>query len=48
VVIELQRYAHDVIAFLVQEAGGDGRVHPARHGDDHAGIFGFFSYAETV
>ena len=36
VIIELQSYADDVIARLVQQGGDDGGVHPARHRRDHA------------
>ena len=37
-VIELQSDAHDVVALLLQERGGDRRIDAARHGDDHAGV----------
>ena len=38
VIVELQRDADHLIALLMQQRRGDGAVHPARHGDDHAGI----------
>ena len=38
-IVELQRDADDVIAFALQEAGNDGGIDAARHGDDDAGVF---------
>ena len=37
VVVELQRDAHDIVAFAGEQAGDDGRIDATRHGDDHAG-----------
>ena len=38
VIIELQRNANDLIAFTGKQTGDNGRVHSARHGDNHAGF----------
>jgi xanthine/CO dehydrogenase XdhC/CoxF family maturation factor len=38
VVIELQRHAHDVVALGLEQRRRHRGVHPARHGDHHAGV----------
>ena len=48
VIVELQRYADDVVAVLVQQARGDGGIDPARHAHDPAGGLRFLCYAERV
>ncbi len=37
--VKLQRDAEDVITLALQDAGDDGGIHAARHGDDNARIF---------
>ena len=37
-VVKLQGDADDLIPLMVQMRGNDGRIHPAGHGDDHAGL----------
>ncbi len=38
-IVELQGHAHDVIALGLEQRRGHRGIHPARHGDDHAGGF---------
>ena len=37
-IVELQRHADDVIAFALEQRGGDGGIHATGHGNDHAGV----------
>ena len=47
-IVKLQGDADDIVAFLMQERGHDGRIHAAGHGNDHAGVARGFCNAETV
>jgi hypothetical protein len=37
-VVELERDAHDIVAFGLHDRRDDGGIDPARHGDDHARV----------
>jgi hypothetical protein len=37
-VVELERDAHDIVAFGLHDRRNDGGIDPARHGDDHARV----------
>ena len=46
VIVELQRDADDVVAFVGEHGGGDGGVHAAGHGDHNPCVAGGFIKAE--
>ena len=47
-VVEPQRDADDVVAVALEQRRHDRRVHPARHGDDHARVRGWLGDVEAV
>ena len=47
-IVELQRDAENIVALALQNAGDDGTVDAARHGNDDARIFGLAVKIETV
>ena len=48
VVVQLQRDAQNIIAFLFEKTGDNGRIHTARHGNDHTGILRLLVKIERV
>ncbi len=47
-IVELQRHADDIVAFLLQEAGDDRGIHTAGHGDDDPCRFRSSGQVEAV